>query len=139
LDRVGDSQLLLRLLADGDRVARLDGVRGDIDDLAVDRDRTVRDELARLGAGRAEAHAVADVVEPRLEQAEQVGAGVALPALGFRVCASLASVVVGRSDGGLELPLPLAGEGLGEVLLRCDGASAAGSRCAAPASRRRSN
>jgi hypothetical protein len=40
----------------------------------------VRDQLTRLGAGRAEAHPVDDVVEPRLEQADQVRAGVALQA-----------------------------------------------------------
>ena len=53
--------------------------------------RAVRDQLARFGAGRAEAHAVDDVVEARLEQHQQVRAGVALAALGFgEVAAELA-------------------------------------------------
>ena len=51
----------------------------------------VRDQLARFGARRAEAHAVDDVVEARLEQRQQVRAGVALAALGFgEVAAELA-------------------------------------------------
>jgi hypothetical protein len=51
----------------------------------------VRHQLARFGAGRAEAHAVDDVVQARLEQRQQVRAGVALAALGFgEVAAELA-------------------------------------------------
>src|SRR6478735_6718295 len=91
LHGVGDAELLLGLLAHGDGVAGLDRVRGDVDDLAVDSDAAVRDELARFGARRAEAHAIDDVIEARLEQAEQVRAGVALAALGFgEVAAELA-------------------------------------------------
>ena len=232
LTRVGDAQLLLRLLAHRHRVAGLDRVRRDVDDLAVDRDRAVRDQLARLGAGRAEAHAVDDVVEARLEQRQQVRAGVALAALGFgEVAAELAlehavhaldllllaqlQAEVGRARAGgaavlagLGVELRLVADRRGarssgrgrclrggtawpwgrgnvprdflrsqsdasrfraraslasvvvgaqtvvfkaqarrcceqrrraRIALRCDGASAAGSRCAAPASRRRSS
>ena len=61
------------------------------DDLAVDGERLVRDELARLGARAAEAHAVDHVVQARLEQRQQVRAGVALAALGLgEVAAELA-------------------------------------------------
>src|SRR5262249_43851179 len=49
-----------------------------VDDLAVDRDRAVRYQLPRLGAGRTEAHAIDDVVQAGLEQAQQVLAGRAL-------------------------------------------------------------
>src|SRR5437764_1493925 len=50
---------------------------------AVHRDRLVRDELARLGAGGAEAHAVDDVVQARFEQHQELGTRVALAAGGF--------------------------------------------------------
>src|SRR5690606_19575589 len=50
---------------------------------AVDHHRLVADQLARLGAGRAEAHPVDDVVQAALEQLEQVLAGVALATLGL--------------------------------------------------------
>ena len=59
--------------------------------LAVHGDRLVRHQLARFGAGGAEAHAVHDVVQAGLEQEQQVGAGVALAAVGFlEVAAELA-------------------------------------------------
>src|SRR5437867_6815186 len=91
LQRVDDAQLLLRLFADGYHVAGLDQVRRDVDDLAVDRDRLVRHQLARFGARAAEAHAIDDVVQARLQQRQQVRAGVALAALGFgEVAAELA-------------------------------------------------
>jgi hypothetical protein len=84
--------LLLGLLAHGDHVTGLDQVRRDVDRLAVHRDRLVRHQLARFGAGGAEAHAVDDVVQTRLQQEQQVGAGVALAAVGFsEVAAELRS------------------------------------------------
>ena len=55
--------------------------------LAVDRDRLVAHELARLGARGGEAHAVDDVVEAALEQLQQVLAG------GARAARRLAVVV----------------------------------------------
>ena len=45
----------------------------------------MRHQLACFGARRAEAHAVDDVVQPRLQQHQQVLAGVALAARGFLV------------------------------------------------------
>jgi len=87
LDHAG---LLLGLLANGDHVAGLDQVRRDVDRLAVHRDGLVRHQLARFGAGGAEAHAVDHVVQARLEQEQQVGAGVATAAIGlFEVAAEL--------------------------------------------------
>ena len=62
---------LLRRLADLNDVARTHEVRRDVDLLAVDREVTVADELARLGVIAREAHAVDDVVEPALEQLDQ--------------------------------------------------------------------
>ncbi len=46
------------------------------------------DQLARLGAGRPEAHPVDDVVEPALEQPQEVLASVALASLGLREIAA---------------------------------------------------
>src|SRR5882724_4796666 len=91
LHRIDDAQLLLRLFAHTHHVTGLDQVRGDVDDLAVDGDGLVRYQLATFGARGAEAHAVDDAVQTRFEQQQQVGAGVALAALGFRkVAAELA-------------------------------------------------
>ena len=56
----------------------LDERRGHVEDLAVDGDRAVRDELAGLGARRSEPHPVDDIVEPRLEELQQVRARRAL-------------------------------------------------------------
>ena len=86
--RLLDAALLLGLLAHGDHVAGLDQHRRDSGGLAVQRDRAVTDQLARLGARRPEAHPVDDVVEPRLQQHQQVLAGVALAARGFLVVAA---------------------------------------------------
>src|SRR4030095_7257808 len=54
-----------------------------VDDLAVDGDRAVAHELARLRARRAEAHPIDDVVEPRLEELQQIRAGRALAPRGL--------------------------------------------------------
>src|SRR5690606_11915003 len=77
------AKLLLGALGQGDRVAGLDLVRGQVDRVAVDRDAAVRDQLARGRAGDGEAHAVDDVVEAGFEQLQQVLAGVALPGRGL--------------------------------------------------------
>jgi hypothetical protein len=65
----------------------------------------VRDELPRLGARRGEAEPVEDVVEPRLQEREQVLAhgALAAPRRGVDVAA--------------ELPLAHAGVALGALLL----------------------
>ena len=54
--------ILLPVFLDGDHVARLDDVRGDVDRPAVDGEVRMVDELPRLRAGAAHAHAVDHVV-----------------------------------------------------------------------------
>src|SRR5690606_6584601 len=85
LERGLHASLLLRAVAHGDRVSGLDLVRRNVDDLLVDGDAAMRDELARLGARRCEAHPVDDVVEPGLEHPQQVLAGRAFDLRGLRV------------------------------------------------------
>src|SRR5688500_2572222 len=84
-ERGPDARLRLRFLAHRDHVAGGALVRRDVHRLAVHLDRLVRDELAGLGAGRREAHAVNDVVEASLEEAQQVLAGGSRAARGLRV------------------------------------------------------
>src|SRR5260370_5052883 len=55
-----------------DHVARPHLVAGDVHPAAVDRPMAVADELTRLAAGSREAEAHEDVVEPALEQREEV-------------------------------------------------------------------
>ena len=69
-------------LADLDLVARLELVRRDVGRDAVDGEVAVGDELAGGRARRREAHPVDDVVEARLERAQQVLAGHAGAVLG---------------------------------------------------------
>src|SRR3990167_7484502 len=89
--RFDHAGLLLRLLAHGDDITGLHRVRRDVDRLAVDGDRLVRHDLARFSTGRGKAHAEDHVVETCFEQEQQVGAGVATAAIGFReVAAELA-------------------------------------------------
>ena len=68
---------------DGHRLTRLDQVRGDVDLLVVDRDVAVVDELPGLGARAGEPEPVDDVVQPPLEQRQQLLAGHALGAVGL--------------------------------------------------------
>src|SRR5687767_4311137 len=98
-----DAELLARALGDRDLVARLDLVGRQIDLLAVDHDRLVRDELARLRARHREAHAVDDVVEALLEDAQQVLAGVALLARRLRV--DVAELALEQAVDALDLLL----------------------------------
>ena len=76
-DREGrlNACLLLRLLAQADHVAGLALIGGDVDQLLVHRNRLVAHQLARLGAGRSEAHAVDHVVQPALQELQQSFAG----------------------------------------------------------------
>ncbi|MPL88357.1 hypothetical protein SDC9_34377 [bioreactor metagenome] len=83
-----DERELTRLVAHRDHVAFLHPVGGDVDALAVHGDVAVVDELAGGEDGRHELGAIDDRVETALEQADQVLAGVALDALGFRVDAA---------------------------------------------------
>src|SRR5690606_18465460 len=83
VERFADTALLLGLFAHGDHVARLHDHRGDVGGVAVQLDGAVGDQLASLGARRAEAHAVHDVVQARFEQLDQRFAGVAAATLGL--------------------------------------------------------
>ena len=70
-----------------DHIARLDHERRDVGLAAVDDEMAVADELAGLLARVGEAHAVDDVVQPALEELEQVVAGHAAAALRLVVSA----------------------------------------------------
>src|SRR5450631_1756170 len=72
LKRVDDAQLGLGAFLDRDDVPGPNQRRCDVDHLAVDRHRAMRHELPCFCARGAEAHAVHDVVEARLQQAQQV-------------------------------------------------------------------
>src|SRR6185503_1605087 len=58
------------------------------DDLAVDDDRAMRHQLTGFGPGRAESHAVDDIVQPRLEQLQQILAGRSLALRGHHEIAA---------------------------------------------------
>src|SRR6266704_1944914 len=66
---------LLALFLDRDHIADANGVRGDVDKTAVDGDVSVGDELPGVTPRGGKADPVDDVVQPRLQQAEQVQAG----------------------------------------------------------------
>src|SRR5690606_16122064 len=128
-------------------------VGGQVDRLAVDRDATVRHQLARGRPGHREAHAVDDVVEAGLEQLQQVLTRVALLGRGLLVVVAelalqqavdaLDLLLLAQLDGvvgelaatragagavlaGLLLQLALRVEGAGGRLQREVGAFAAG-------------
>src|ERR1700687_780747 len=89
--RALNAQLLARLLADLEHVAGLALIRRNADHLAVDVDRLVRDQLARLGARGRETHAVDHVVGPALEQLQQrLAGGAGTTRRGLVVIAELA-------------------------------------------------
>ena len=87
-------------LADLDPVARLELERRDVGGAAVDREVTVRDEMAGLRPGRGDAHPVDDVVEAQLERAQEVLTGDTRASLGLdEVVAELAlEDAVGAAD-----------------------------------------
>ena len=85
LRRIEHHGELLRLFLHLDRVAVLHQVGRDVDALAVHRDVAVVDQLARGERGDGEFHAVADRVEPALQQFDQLLRGVAAAADGFLV------------------------------------------------------
>src|SRR5438874_1501747 len=66
---------VLALFLDRDHIADAHSVRGDVDKPAVAGDVPVGDELAGVASRGGEANPVDDVVEPRLQQAQQVEAG----------------------------------------------------------------
>jgi len=85
VDPLGDIQTVDTelCLKDLDTIAGMELHRRDGGGTAVDGEVTVSHELARLGAGAAEAHAKDDVVETRLEQPQEVLAGHAGARLGL--------------------------------------------------------
>src|SRR5207248_10822802 len=70
---------------EGDDVIRLHLVARDVHAAAVDGEMSVTDELARLSARRRKTEAVHDVVEPRLEHAQEVLTGDAALLVGLLV------------------------------------------------------
>src|SRR6266480_4444700 len=75
VEGVLDAVDVLALFLDRDHIADAHGIRGDVDKTAVDGDVPVGDELPGVTPRGGEADPVDDVVEPRLQQAEQVEAG----------------------------------------------------------------
>src|SRR6476469_5901005 len=85
---VADDDHRARLVAQRDGVALANRVARDGDALAVDRDMAMAHELPSLGAARPPSGAEHDVVEPQLEQLEQVLTRHALAAVGLLVRAA---------------------------------------------------
>src|SRR4051794_4854673 len=83
-----DDDHVASLLVKADDVALLHAEAGDVDALAVDEDLAVAHELARLRAGLGPAGAVHDVVEPLLEEAQQVLTGRSGEAVGLFIRAT---------------------------------------------------
>src|SRR5690606_24047641 len=75
LQRGLDAQLLLAALAHLDGVAGADLEGRDVHLLPVDQYRAVIDELARLGPGHRESHAIDHVVEPGFKELQEYLAG----------------------------------------------------------------
>src|SRR6185295_16532750 len=88
LQRLVDADDLAALLLDRHHVAHLHLEAGDVDLAVVDAEVAVPDQLAGLGAGVGEAEAEDDVVEPLLEELEQVLAGLALGGAAAQVVAA---------------------------------------------------
>src|SRR5690606_34541813 len=123
--RLLHAKLLLRLLGQRDRVARLDLVGRQVDQLAVHGHAAVADQLARGRAGDGEAHAVDDVVQAGLQHLQEVLAGVALA--GRRLLVIVAELALEQAVDALDLlllaklqgvvgQLAAAGAGAGTVL-----------------------
>src|SRR3954447_25957110 len=72
-----ERERLHRLLAHGDDVELLEAVRRHVDALAVDLEVAVGDELTGRPTRTGETRAVDDVVEPRLEDGQEVVTGLA--------------------------------------------------------------
>src|SRR5690606_15160832 len=76
--RLHHQRHFLRLRTQRDLIADIHAARGDVALHAVDPDVAVADELAGGPDGRRELGAIDDHVQPALEQADQVLAGIAL-------------------------------------------------------------
>lgn len=66
---------LLAVLVQGDNVANLNSVRGDINSLAVHTEMTVRNQLTSLTSGASHAHSENNVVKSGLKELEEVLTG----------------------------------------------------------------
>ncbi|MNS85739.1 hypothetical protein D3C72_1196130 [compost metagenome] len=78
-----DTHLLFRFFTNSNDVANFDCVRSDVHNDTVHGERFVADQLTRFSAGRAKAHAVANVVQTRFQQLQQRFAGVAFTTVCF--------------------------------------------------------
>src|SRR4051794_39803042 len=85
VDVLADGDHVLALVRQRDHVAPADLVARDRHPAAVDLDVAMAHELAGLGSARAPAGAEGDVVQPGLEEAQQVLAGHALLAVGLGI------------------------------------------------------
>src|SRR5256885_214082 len=84
-DRALDTKVLLGLGRNFDGVARLHLVGRHVDALAVYEDAVVPHDLARLGAARAEPHAVRNCVQARLQELQKTLARHAFAARSLRI------------------------------------------------------
>src|SRR5438132_1267678 len=75
VERIFDAGDLVALVLDRDHIADANGVRGDVDEPAVDGDVSMRNELPGVTARGGKPDPVDDVVQPRLQKAEQVETG----------------------------------------------------------------
>src|SRR6266852_2100053 len=75
VESILDAGDLLARVLDRDHIADAHGVRGDVDETAVDGDVAVGDELAGITPRCGKANPVDDVIQPCLQEAEQVEAG----------------------------------------------------------------
>src|SRR2546423_5557093 len=75
VERILDPVDIFALFLDRDHIADAHGIRRDVHDPAVDRHVPMRNELPGIAPRGGEADPVDDVIQPRLQQAEQVEAG----------------------------------------------------------------
>src|SRR3569623_1455428 len=78
-------QLLSGPFGDGDDIAGFDLITRNVHLLAVHKDAVVADQLARLGTGGAETHAMGHGIQTALQQLQQALTGRALAAVGLGV------------------------------------------------------
>ena len=107
LQRFADTVLLFRLFAHRDHVTRLDQAGRDVDRLAIDGDGFVRNQLAGLSTCRAKAHAVDHIVQTRLQQEQQVRAGIGALPRGQRYAALAVGLTTTQSYRYVILPMAL--------------------------------
>lgn len=98
-----DAQLLGSLFRQGNDVASLDLVGGQVDRLAVDGHAAVADQLTGGRTGNSKTHAVDNVVQAGFQQLQQVLAGVAL--LGRGLLVVVAELTLQQAVDALDLLL----------------------------------